>query len=61
MGIDPVHLNLRACAMDWRTQFARFFFFFFFFGGGGGGGGGEVLSAGLQAERIAVLLVVVKI
>ena len=44
MGIDPVHLNLRACAMDWRTQFARFvffffFFFFFFFLGGGGGGG----------------------
>ena len=35
MGIDPVHLNLRACAMDWRTQFAIFFFFFFFWGGGG--------------------------
>ena len=42
MGIDPVHLNLRACAMDWRTQFARFFYIFF--GGGVGGVGGGVVS-----------------
>ena len=54
MGIDPVYLNLRACEMDWRTQFSRFFLFYFLRVVVG-------LSRALLAERIAVLLVVVKI
>ena len=41
--IDPFHLDLRACAMDWRVKSA---------GSKGGGGGGEHVI--WVAERIAV-------
>ena len=50
MGIDPVGLNLRACALNCHTQFARIVL------GGGVGQGVGGLSAILLAERISVLI-----
>ena len=47
-AIDPFHLNIRACVMDWRTRFA--------------GSKGERVSwvAGRTHSCISLVLVVVK-